>query len=170
MKNNINAVLVVEGKSDVAYLSNYIDALFFITGGYDINDKKIEFLSRVNKHNKIIIMTDPDNAGKTIENRIKNKIEGVSIVEIEKNSRKKYKKSGVAESDIKVINDALKEFFTAEEPYDQKYDLSTLISLDKNPVKKREEIVKRFGLLGGNNKAIENQLRMLKIKREELWK
>ena len=46
MKNNINAVLVVEGKSDVAYLSNYINTLFFITGGYDINDKKIEFFHR----------------------------------------------------------------------------------------------------------------------------
>ena len=82
MKNNIDGVLVVEGASDVAYLSGYINTIFFTTGGYDINDKKIEFLNRVSRVNKIIVMTDPDDAGNTIENRIKNKINCVFVAKI----------------------------------------------------------------------------------------
>ena len=170
MKNNIDGVLVVEGASDVAFLSMYINAIFFITNGYDISDKKIEFLSRVSKVNKIVLMTDPDDAGQVIENKIKNKICGVFVAKIAKNTRKSYKKSGVAESDIKEVIETLNPYFTKEEPFSQNYDLNTLISLDKNPSEKRCEIVLKFGLLGGNNKAIENQLRMLKTTREELWK
>ena len=91
MKNNFDGVLVVEGASDVAYLSSFINALFFITGGYDINDQKLEFLTRVSKVNKIVILTDPDEAGQAIENKIKNKINGVFVAKISKNSRKSYK-------------------------------------------------------------------------------
>lgn len=170
MKNNIDGVLVVEGASDVAYLSGYINTIFFTTGGYDINDKKIEFLNRVSRVNKIIVMTDPDDAGNTIENRIKNKINCVFVAKIIKNSRKSYKKIGVAESNIDEVLKALRPHFTSDAPFAQNYDLNALISLNENPSKKREEVVTKFGLIGGNNKAIENQLRMLKITREELWK
>ena len=170
MKSNIDGILVVEGVSDVAYLSGYINALFFTTGGYDISDKKIAFLKRVSKVNKIIVMTDPDEAGSTIENKIKNEINGVFVAKIAKNSRKSYKKAGVAESDINVVVETLKPYFTGAEPFTQNYDLNTLISLAENPSEKRREIITKFGLLGGNNKAIENQLKMLKISREELWK
>lgn len=170
MKNNFDGVLVVEGASDVAYLSSFINALFFITGGYDINDQKLEFLTRVSKVNKIVILTDPDEAGQAIENKIKNKINGVFVAKISKNNRKSYKKSGVAESNKEEVIKALKEHFTTSEPFNEKYDLNTLVSLDENPSKKRREIVEKFSLLGGNNKAIENQLRMLRIYKEELWK
>ena len=33
MKKQIKGILVVEGKSDVAFLTNYIDAEFVITNG-----------------------------------------------------------------------------------------------------------------------------------------
>ena len=170
MKNKIDGVLVVEGASDVAYLSSFIETLFFTTGGYDLNREKIDFLTSVNKVNKIIVLTDPDEAGKSIKNKLKNEINGVFEVKIAKNSRKHYKKSGVAESDKNEIVNALKNYFTDDNLFTQNYDLNSLISLSENPSKKREEIIKKFGLLGGNNKAIENQLRMLKITREELWK
>ena len=45
----IDGVIVVEGKSDVSYLSSFVDSLFFITNGYDINNEKIEFLINVSK-------------------------------------------------------------------------------------------------------------------------
>lgn len=170
MKKKIDGVLVVEGASDVAFLSSYFEALFFITNGYDVNKEKLGFLSRASKVNRIIIMTDPDKAGETIENKIKNTISGVFTAKIRKNSRKNYKKLGVAESSIKEVEEALKDYITDKELFNQNYELSTLISLDKNPAQKREEIVRKFGLINGNNKSLENQLRILKITREELWK
>ena len=35
-KYYFNGVIVVEGKSDVSYLSSFIDSLYFTTNGYDI--------------------------------------------------------------------------------------------------------------------------------------
>ena len=170
MKNKIDGVLAVEGASDVAYLSSFVETLFFTTGGYDLNREKLDFLNRVSKVNKIIVLTDPDEAGESIKNKLKNEINGVFEVKIVKNSRKNYRKSGVAESDKNEIVNALKKYFTNGDLFTQNYDLNSLISLNENPSKKREEIIKKFGLLGGNNKAIENQLRILKISKDELWK
>ena len=62
-KINIDGVLIVEGKDDVSYLSSFINALFFTTNGYDINTKKIAFLKEAAKVNKLIVFTDPDEAG-----------------------------------------------------------------------------------------------------------
>ena len=50
-KININAVLIVEGKEDVSYLSSFINALFFTTNGYDLNEEKISFLKEAAKRN-----------------------------------------------------------------------------------------------------------------------
>ena len=170
MKTKIDGVLIVEGTSDVAFLSTFLEALFFTTNGLDINSEKLQFLSAASKVNNLIIMTDPDDAGERIKNTIKSQINGVFEVKIEKNSRKNYKKSGVAESDKQVVINALKPFVTNKEIFSEKYDLVTLISFCENPTKKREEIVNKYGLINGNNKSLENQLRILKINREELWK
>ena len=89
-KINIDGVLVVEGKDDVSYLSSFINALFFTTNGYDLNEEKIDFLSRAAKVNKVIIYTDPDEAGETIRNRLKNQINPVFEAKSEKIIRKSY--------------------------------------------------------------------------------
>lgn len=167
-KLNIDAVIVVEGKEDVCYLSSFLKAYFFTTNGFDINEEKLEFLSRVSKNKKVIILTDPDEAGKKIREKIVARINDVFVVEIVKNSRKNYIKSGVAESEKQVIIDALKPFIIEEEIKIENYDLSTLISLDNNPSDKKLEIIEKYRLINGNNKFLENQLNMLGIKPEEI--
>ena len=89
-KIKIDGVLIVEGKADVSYLSNFVDALFFTTDGYDLNEEKINFLKRAAKINKLIIYTDPDEAGETIRNRLKNQINPVFEAKSEKIIRKSY--------------------------------------------------------------------------------
>ena len=170
MKNKIDGILVVEGKSDVGYLSSFIDALFFITNGSDINEEKLDFLSRASKVNNIIILTDPDGAGERIRNIIKSKINGVFVANISKNSRKTYVKHGVAEAEKEEILEVLKNFITDKEVFKEKYDLVSLISLSENPEEKREQIINKYRLIKGNNNYLENQLRILRISKEELWK
>ena len=170
MKNKIDGVLLVEGKSDVNFLSSFLDALFFITDGYNINQRKIDFLLEASKVNKLIIMTDNDEAGEKIRNKIHIAIQAGYDVRIKPNSRNNYKKHGVAEAIKEEVLLGLKDFITDKEIFNEKYDLVSLISLNKNPRKKREEIVEKYHLVDGNNKAIENQLRILKITKEELWK
>ena len=161
----IDAVIVVEGKSDVSYLSSFIDAEFFITNGYDINDKKIDFLKRASEVRKLIIFTDNDQAGLQIETKIKSKICNVICVKTAKKPRKNMTKCGVAETEKEEILNALKPYISNKNSEYQKpnYNLTNVISLSDNPKEKRDRIVSDYRLINGNNKYLEQQLRILKI-------
>lgn len=170
MKNKIDAVLVVEGSNDVSYLSSFLDTYFFVTNGYDLSDKKVDFLKRVSDKKKIIIFTDPDEAGKVIRKRLENQINGVIDIEIEKNFKKNTKKYGVAEATKETIINSLKPYFVHSEIYREEYDLAKLVSLSKNPTEKKTKLVSEYRLIDGNNKSLENQLNMLEINPTEIRK
>ena len=167
-KINIDGVLIVEGKDDVSYLSSFINALFFTTNGYDINTKKIAFLKEAAKVNKLIVFTDPDEAGEKIRKVIKDNITGVFEAKCQKIIRKNKKKSGVAEIEKEEVLNALNGFVTSEARPLINYNLSTLISLSKDPSNAREMIVNKYRLINGNNKFLENQLNILKIGKAEI--
>ncbi len=171
-KSYIEGVIVVEGKSDVSYLSSFIDSLWFITNGYDINQEKLAFLKRVSKVQRIIVLTDNDQAGIEIENKIKSEIPSVFTIKTSKNIRKNYKKSGIAETDKSEILKALNQFITPIENKKavENYNLTNLISLSSNPEETRKKIVNDYRLIEGNNKYLENQLRMLKVNAKEFNK
>ena len=170
MKTKINGLLIVEGSSDVGYLSSFINAKFFVTNGLDISQEKIEFLLNASKVNKIIIFTDSDEAGERIKNTIQKSINGTYVASISGNSRKNYKKHGVAEAHKNEVLEVLKPFITEEELFNEKYNLSHLVSLSEMPEENRQKIIQKYHLIHGNNKSIENQLNILKIKKEEVWK
>ena len=45
----IKEVIVVEGKTDVATLSNIIKAEFIVTNGFEISEETIELIKKVEK-------------------------------------------------------------------------------------------------------------------------
>ena len=170
-KYYLDGVLVVEGKSDVSYLSSFIKALYFTTNGYDISDEKLDFLSRVSKVKKIVVLTDNDQAGLEIENRIKSKINNVFDIKTPKIPRKSTKKLGVAETDKEVIVEALKDHLVAyTNQLDERpdYGLSRIISLGSNPHESKQLIINDYRLIDGNIKFLENQLQMLGINPVEI--
>lgn len=167
----LDGVLVVEGKSDVSYLSSFIKAHYFITNGYDISEEKIDFLSRVSEKRKVIILTDNDKAGEDIANKIKTKISKVFVVKSAKITRKTYKKCGVAETEYEAIIDALKNHLS---PYKKEldvkasYELNYIISLSDNLETTKNRIINDYRLIYGTNKFLENQLQMLGVKPKEI--
>ena len=167
-KININAVLIVEGKADVSYLSSFIDTYFFTTNGYDINEEKLEFLRSASKVRKLIIYTDPDEAGDRIRNIIKTNINGVFDAKSERITKKFTKKSGVAELVKDEVIRTLTPFATNEEITHIDYDLPRLISLSDNPSEAKAKIINKYRLIKGNNKFLENQLNILNITKKEL--
>ena len=167
-KYNIDGVLLVEGKEDVSYLSSFINCLFFTTNGYDLNDEKIDFLRRAAKVNKLIIYTDPDEAGEKIRNRLKNEINGLFEAKSAKNFKKFHKKSGVAELCKNQVISDLSSFMTDNEIKVNDYDLVTLISLSKSPNESKSKLIEKYRLIDGNIKALENQLNILKIESTEI--
>ena len=167
-KINIDGVLIVEGKDDVSYLSSFVNSLFFTTNGYDLSKEKIEFLKEAARRNKLVIYTDPDEAGETIRNRIKSQINPVFEAKSEKIIRKNKKKSGVAELEKEEVIRSLKEFVTDREIKVINYGLLSLISLSDKPSEARSKIIKKYRLIKGNNKSLENQLNILKISKQEV--
>ena len=167
-KINIDGVLIVEGKDDVCYLSNFVNALFFITNGYDLSEEKIEFLKVANKRNKLIVYTDPDEAGETIRNTIKSRINPVFEAKSQKIIRKNKKKFGVAELEKEEVLRSLEPFVSKTPLVRYNYGLASIISLSENPQETRSKIINQYRLIDGNNKFIENELNILKISHKEL--
>ncbi len=66
MKKYLKFPLIVEGKEDASYLSNYIASEIIVTNGYELDSSLISYL----KDKEVIVMTDPDEAGKQIRNRL----------------------------------------------------------------------------------------------------
>lgn len=170
-KYYLDGVLVVEGKSDVSYLSSFIKTHYFITNGYDLSEQKLEFLARVSQVRKVIVMSDNDKAGEDIANKIKNKINKVFAVKSAKIPRKSYKKCGVAETEYEAIIDALKDFlseYKKELDIKPDYELTSIIALSENPEIVKNRIINDYGLIYGTNKFLENQLQMLGVKTNEI--
>ena len=71
MKYFINKIIVVEGKEDASYLSSFIEAEYVITNGYDIPKEEIDYLNEASKHTDILVLVDPDEAGRQIEEKLK---------------------------------------------------------------------------------------------------
>ena len=169
-KYYLEGILIVEGKSDVSYLSSFINALYFTTGGYDISEEKINFLSRVAKINKLYVMTDNDEAGEKIAERIKSKINGIFEIKTARKFKNFSKKFGVAETTKEEIVRALGKNLVKDEGQFThiNYGLNKIVSLSSEPNEIKNRIINDYRLISGNIKFLENQLQMLKISKEEI--
>jgi len=109
MKKFINKIIVVEGKSDVSFLSQYIDAEFVTTNGSEVSKETIDYLRNTKK--EIIVLTDPDFPGKKIRDVLDSLIPNLKHCFINKESSIKHGKVGVAEGNIEEIMIALENNF-----------------------------------------------------------
>ena len=101
MKNKtpIDAVIVVEGKSDVLFLETFLEPIdFIITNGSEISKNTINTIKEYSKKYKIIVLTDPDFPGKKIRDIINTNIENCHNAFVSKDVSIKKNKVGVAES------------------------------------------------------------------------
>ena len=99
MKVFLDGILVVEGKEDASYLSNYINSEIVIINGFELDKRTINYL----KNKKIIALLDPDEAGVKIRKKLNELIPGIINIEIDINKCTKGTKNGVAECTIEEI-------------------------------------------------------------------
>ncbi len=107
MKKYLKYPLVVEGKEDASYLSNYIASEIIVTNGYELDSSLISYL----KDKEVIVMADPDVAGQQIRNRLNGMLNKVHNVEVDIKQCIRGKKNGVAECQIDEILCKLALFF-----------------------------------------------------------
>lgn len=106
MKIFLDGVLVVEGKEDASYLSNFISSEIVVINGYEIDSHIIDYL----KGNKVIALLDPDEAGIEIRKKLNNLIPNIINVEVDINKCTRGEKNGVAECEIDEVLTKLKPF------------------------------------------------------------
>ena len=135
-KPMIREVIVVEGRYDRNTLSQVVDALIFETGGFSVlrNAEKLQALRMLAEKRGLIILTDSDDAGFVIRNRLKGlfppeQIRQAFVPCIEGKERRKQKSSkqgllGVEGMTPEVLLTALRNAGATEEAPGEKQTLS----------------------------------------------
>ncbi len=171
----IDALIVVEGKTDIDFLSTFIDSNFYLVNGSAVNSKDYDFINEYLKLNKdVIILTDPDYPGMRIRNLINEHCKNCKNAYIRKEVSIKNNKVGVAESQKEEIINALKHTikFDNNNLNESKLKESDLIDLGltgfKDSSLKRDIIINKYHLGYSNFKSMYKKLKMLNITKEEL--
>lgn len=115
MKKIINGIIVVEGITDVSFLSQFIDAEFVTTNGSEIPQKTIDYLKKARENREIYVLTDPDYPGKKIRNTLDENIPNLRHCFVSKEASIKNKKVGVAESTKEEVINALEHYLQSEQ-------------------------------------------------------
>ncbi len=114
MKHTCASAIVVEGQSDIQFLTTFVEAEFIATNGSDVPRETIEYLQSLSKIKPIIVLTDPDGPGTRIRHLLDGEIPNLYHAFIPKQGSIKKNKVGVAESTKTLILKALElPIFTA---------------------------------------------------------
>ena len=167
----IQEVIVVEGKTDVATLSNIVKAEYITTNGFEISDETIELIRKVNETKGVILFLDPDGPGEKIRMKIMNKIPNLKHAFVNPKYAKKGKKIGVAETDKEHILEALENVITLKKgeeliTYLDFYNLGLVGSI--NTLEKRMKIEDYYRIGHGSAKTCLKRLNMLGITLDNL--
>ena len=159
----INKIIVVEGKEDASYLSSFVKAEYVLTNGYDIPKEELDYLNEASKHKDILVLVDPDEAGRNIENRLKEKLNNATYLNINIKECNRGKKNGIAECSKEEIINVLQPHFSEElleKSDDLMANLSKIDFADKNL---REYLSKKFHLGKCTYKKLFIRLQTLEI-------
>lgn len=177
MKKHINGIIVVEGKTDVAFLSQFIEAEFVTTNGSEIPAKTIEYLKKSSENRDIFVLTDPDSPGKRIRDVLDQNIENLKHCFVSKEASIKKGKVGVAESSEQEVLKSLESFIETSSKTKGSISHSDLVNIglegceDSNV--KREKIINAFHLGFCNAKTFLKRLNYSGITiddlKEHLW-
>lgn len=163
-----DGVIVVEGKTDAAFLSSFIDSEYVTTNGYGLPKSEIRYLEAVSKIRQVLIMTDPDEAGEVIRSRIK--ISGAIHVCAKKIFRCKKKKHGIAECDKDEIVGVLKGYLSEQSSKANDITVCFLNGIGMNSKNNRTIFAKKVSVGLVNMKKLSERLNTLKYSREEITK
>ena len=167
MKKTINGVLVVEGNNDISYISSLYDGLFVKTNGYEIPKEEIDFLNNLPESVNIYVLTDSDEAGKVIRERLNKELKSCKDVVVDINKCDKHGKHGVAECDKEELIKTLNQISSLK-TIENGMSLSDLINLGVDAKEKRDWLTKELHLGICNNKTLLKRINYLNIKESRI--
>ncbi|MBF0713273.1 ribonuclease M5 [Gemella sp. GH3] len=169
----IKEIIVVEGRDDTNRVKEAVECDTFETNGSAITKRKIERLKLLSKDRGIIILTDPDYAGKRIRNIITQNIPTAKQAYISnKKAVDKKGKIGVEAASKEDIIFALRKCYTPLEnvKYDITNDLLINLGLVAGKTSKvlREKLCEELNIEYTNAKQLLNKLNMYNISKQKL--
>ena len=168
MKNKIDGVVVVEGKTDTEKLKSIFDVETIETNGSEISRETINLILAVAKTKKIYLFLDPDGPGEKIRKTINNELNSCINVFLKKEDMKKgSKKIGIAEAKTEAIVEAFKNAITFDKTIntittEEFYDLT----LDTK--KKRQYLCDQLKISYCNQKTLYKRLNMMQLKANDI--
>ena len=170
MKYYLDAILVVEGKEDVSYLSSFIDSEYVVTNGYDISEEELDYLNAASKYKNVIVLVDPDVAGRAIENRLKNKLSKATYLNVKISECIRGEKDGIAECDSSEILRVLGPYLKQEKSKNNGFLQGKSLKIELSDKNLRQYLAKKYRLGKCNNKTIFKRMETLQISEQELRK
>lgn len=166
MKLYLDGILVVEGKEDASYLSNYIDSEIVVVNGFEMADETIKYLSG----KRVIALLDPDEAGQKIRKTLNTKLDDVINVEIDITKCVRGIKNGVAECSIEEIVAKLQTYSVKNPAKLQRIQKSDLFEsgLINGDSALRNFVCRKLNLGKCNGKALYKRLNANNISIEQL--
>lgn len=172
MMTKINGIIVVEGKTDVAFLSQFLDAEFVTTNGSEIPEKTIEYLKKAHENRNIFVLTDPDSPGKRIRDILDSQIPNLNHCFVSKQNSIKHNKVGVAESTKEEVLSALNNYIVSSKEPSGTVRMSDLVNLglvgSNDADNKREKICEKYHLGFCNAKTFLKRINNCGITLQEL--
>ena len=170
----IDAVIVVEGKTDVLFLETFLKPIdFIITNGSEISKDTLNTIKEYSKQYKIIVLTDPDFPGKKIRDTVNNFVDNCYNAFVSKSVSIKKNKVGVAESTQEEVLKSLQNLHVfSKTPIKNEITLTDLVEwgyLDIDQKEFRDYISNKYNFDIVNTKRFLKRINLLNIPiKEEL--
>ena len=165
MRVFLNGVLVVEGKEDASYLSNYIASEIVVVNGYELNKETISYL----KSKEVILLLDPDEAGKNIRKKLNELLPNVHNVEVDISKCSRNSKNGIAECEIDEVLTKLKQYIINRNNEESDIKESDLYNLGlTNNKGLRNKVCEKLNLGHCNGKTLYKRLVINNVKLKDL--
>lgn len=170
-KIHVNGFLIVEGYSDIAFLSSFLEAKIVQIAGFSFSRRIKDYILELSKIANPIILVDQDEAGITIEKRLSKLLPGAAVVKVKSQANKRGK-NGIAESDKKEVLQALDPYIidpkTKEADILTSNDLLSVGLMGNGSKNRRDLLAKHLGLGECNAKTFLKRCNSLNIYKEDL--
>lgn len=128
-KLKIEEIIVVEGKDDVANLSQIIDGtIISINGASGLSIDVINKLKNISINNKILLLTDPDFTGKKIREKISENIDNVEHIFVSRNISNKNGNIGVENISKENLYNIFLEYIKTKNNFNNKSNYTYTIN------------------------------------------
>ena len=171
-KNQIQEIIVVEGRDDITAIKRVVDAHIIALNGFSALSKKtINKIVELSWSNDLILFTDPDFAGKKIRDTLKKYIPNIKHAFVSQKDATKDDNIGVENANDEAILDALKNVITAHQNVENRFNISDLIDngfVSENNSKERRIMLGELLKIGYYNaKQLLKALNSFNISREQ---